>query len=85
MTYETDYERRNREQREAEVIRQVKRALEKNPEFLNKLFAGLTRQQLASYLQAQGKVLKEHLVWTQAAKAALESMIANEAKEKAND
>lgn len=85
MTYETDYERRNREARENEVIRQVKRAVEKNPEFLNKMFHGIDRHALALFLKAQSKVFTEHLVVVQAAKAALESMIEAEKKEKEDE
>lgn len=72
---ETDYERREREARENQVIASVRARIKANPDFLNKMFQGLTREELARFLKAQAEVFKEHLVVARAAQAALVSMI----------
>jgi hypothetical protein len=82
---ETDYERSRRLEKEQQAVASVRARIKANPDFLNELFKGLTRQDLVRYLQAQSKALAENLVVVQAAQAALKSLMDAEKKEKAND
>jgi hypothetical protein len=84
-SYETQLGRAYRLDKERQAVAAVRARIKANPDFLNELFKGLTRQDLVRYLQAQSKALAEHLVVVQAAQAAMRSLMDAEKKEKENE